>query len=154
MSTNSVTDYTFAKSTPKLDDLSQKAGEETRAEAVAAKETPVSKLTYTSCCGEITAEYYRAHHKIPSIVAIESHYKPEVFALINGPIWIRPFHTAVVIPLLEFGGLKVTVTSRASTVYDVEWQPGSIHYLGGDVSLNISGGGRVVFIFLLFKMRQ
>jgi hypothetical protein len=64
MSTNNTKDYTFAESTQKLYDLALKAGEDTRAEAVAANETPVSKLTYTSRCGEITAEYYSAHHKV------------------------------------------------------------------------------------------
>jgi hypothetical protein len=57
-------EYTYAESTQKLYDLALKAGEETRAEAIAAKETPVSRLTYTSRCGEITAEYYSAHHKV------------------------------------------------------------------------------------------
>jgi hypothetical protein len=64
MSTNSMKDYAYAESTQKLYDLALKAGEETRAEAVAAKETPVSKFTYTSRCGDITAEYYSAHHKV------------------------------------------------------------------------------------------
>jgi hypothetical protein len=83
---------------------------------------------------------------------IESHYKPEVFVMINGPIWIRPLHTAVVIPLLGFGTAKITVINRAGVKYDLVWQPGSIHYLGGDISLDIDGGGRVSFVFLLFKM--
>jgi hypothetical protein len=58
------------------------------------------------------------------------------------------------IPLIESGDSKLIVTSRPGATYDVAWRPGSIHYLGEDVSLNISGGGRVAFIFLLFKMLQ
>jgi hypothetical protein len=71
----------------------------------------------------------------------------------SGSIWIRPKHAAVVIPLLESGGPKIAIKNRAGRSYDVVWQPGSIHYLGGDISLGLSGIGRVVFIFLLFKMQ-
>ena len=56
------------------------------------------------------------------------------------------------IPLLGFGTAKITVINRAGVKYDLVWQPGSIHYLGGDISLDIDGGGRVSFVFLLFKM--
>jgi hypothetical protein len=125
MSTNSIRDYIFAESTPKLHNLARKAGDEIRQQAITATETPVSKLTYTSGYGEITAEYYRAHHKTSSIAAvldyqkIKKHYKPEVFALIDRPIWIRPHHTAVMIPLLESGDSKLIVTSRPGATYDV-----------------------------------
>jgi hypothetical protein len=67
MSTNSVNDYTFEESTTTLRNLVEKAGNETRDEALAAKETnetPVSKLTYTAGCGEVTAEYFKSHHRV------------------------------------------------------------------------------------------
>ena len=64
MSSNSIKDYTFSESTKTLHDLSLRAANEIRAEAAAAKETPVSKLTYTSSCREITAEYLKVHHKV------------------------------------------------------------------------------------------
>jgi hypothetical protein len=66
-----------------------------------------------------------------SSIVIESHYKLEVFAHIDGPLWIKPLHTAVVIPILELGASTVTLTSRAGVKYDVVWQLGSIHCLGG-----------------------
>jgi len=160
MSTSNENDYTFVEPTTALQNLAQIAGDETREEAVAAKQTPVSKLTYTAGCKEITAEYYRTRQKNSSSAKVLDHeriknyYKPEVFALINGPVWIRPLHIAVVIPLIESGSPKITVTSRQGKTYDVAWRPGSIHYLGGDVSLNIEGGGRAVFVFLLFEMAK
>ena len=64
MSADSVGDYIFLKPTPKLHDLTVKARDETREEAIGAKETPVSKLMYTSGCRDVTAEYYREHHKV------------------------------------------------------------------------------------------
>jgi hypothetical protein len=76
-----------------------------------------------------------------------------VFVLINGPIWVRPKHTAVVIPLLKMGSPKITVRNRKGKTYDVAWETGSIHYLGEDISLDMEKGGKVVFLFLLFKMR-
>ena len=83
---------------------------------------------------------------------IESHSKPEVCALINGPIWVKPGHTAVVIPLIEIGSPRITVKNRQGGTYDVVWHAGSVHYLGEDVALHMDKG-RVVFVFLLFKMR-
>jgi len=139
--------------------LALEAGNTVRAEATAADQGPVSKLTYTAACSEVTAEYYRAHHQISSTLTvvdyrqIENHYKPGVFALIDGPIWVKPEHTAVVIPLLEIGSPRITVRNRQGRTYDVAWHAGSIHYLSEDISLDTDKGGRAVFIFLLFKMR-
>jgi len=66
MSTSNENDYTFVEPTTALQNLAQIAGDETREEAVAAKQTPVSKLTYTAGCKEITAEYYR-NDRIPPL---------------------------------------------------------------------------------------
>ena len=74
--------------------------------------------------------------------------------MINGPIWVKPGHTAVAIPLLEIGSPRVTVRNRQCRIYDVAWHAGSIHYLGEDISLDMDKGGRIVVIFLLFKMRS
>ena len=74
MLTNSITDYIFAKSILKLDDLSQKAREETCAEAIATKETLVLKLTYTLCYREITIKYYRAYYKVSKKHNIQACY--------------------------------------------------------------------------------
>jgi len=160
MSIEDRSDYIFVDATHKLQSLALEARNTTRAEATVADQSPVSKLTYTAACDEVTAEYYRAHHQISSTSTvvdyrqIENHYKPEVFALIiNGPIWVKPGYTAVVIPLVEIGRPRVTVRTRQGRTYDVAWHAGSIHYLGEDISLDMDKGGRVVFIFLLFKMR-
>lgn len=64
MPTNDTTDYATEGSTQTLQSLAQKAGNDTREEALAAKDTtPVSKLTYTASCREVT-EYYTTHHKV------------------------------------------------------------------------------------------
>lgn len=65
MSTSNAVNYLSIQSTATLRSLAQNAGNERREEAVAAKETmPVSKLTYTPKCGEVTTEYYKAHHQV------------------------------------------------------------------------------------------
>ena len=73
--------------------------------------------------------------------------------MINGPIWVKPGHAAVVIPLLAIGSPKITVRNRKGRTYDVAWYEGSIHYLGEDMAVDMDQVGRVGFIFLLFKMR-
>ena len=64
MSTESTNDYIFADATSVLRSLAHKAGDETRAQAAAVDQGPVSLLTYTAGCGEVTTEYYRAHHQV------------------------------------------------------------------------------------------
>ncbi|KAH8797822.1 hypothetical protein F5884DRAFT_147453 [Xylogone sp. PMI_703] len=180
MSVNSEGDYLFVESDKKLQSLAETAGNETREEALAApeaSETPVSKLTSTPGCEEVISEYYKTYHKKHSVTEafdyqnIETYYKPEVFAWKRGPIWIRPSHFAVVIPLFEFGSPKIILTGKERpnhppgreepigqgkqrSKYNIAWQPGSIHYCGGDVSLDMTGGGKAVFIFLLFKIKR
>ena len=72
--------------------------------------------------------------------------------MINGPIWVKPGHAAVVIPLLAIGSPRITVRNRDGRTYDVAWNAGSVHYLGEDMAVDMDNGGRVGFIFLLFKM--
>lgn len=67
---------------------------------------------------------------------------------------MRAGHTAVVIPLLVIGNPKSIAKDKDGRQYNVLWETGSIHYLAGDVTLETDRGGRVVFIFLLFKMRD
>jgi hypothetical protein len=50
---------------------------------------------------------------------IENYYKPEVFAFMGTPIWIRTGHTAVVIPLLAIGEPKVTTKDRQGGSYNI-----------------------------------
>jgi hypothetical protein len=64
MSIESTSDYIFADATPKLQSLALRAGNETRAEATTADQSPVTKLTYTAACDEVTAEYFKAHHQV------------------------------------------------------------------------------------------
>lgn len=157
MSIEDKKDYISADATAKMQSLALEAGNATREEAIKADQTPVSRLSYTAACREVTAEYYRAHQISPTVLddrQIENHYKPEVFALLNGPIWIKPEHTAVVIPLSKIGSPRIIVKNRNGKTYNVAWQTGSIHYLGEDISLDMEEGGKVVFLFLLFKMRQ
>jgi hypothetical protein len=70
MSTNSANDYKVADPTPILQNLAEKAGNETREEALAAKDTPVSRLTYTAGCRDVTAEYYKTYHKVSRVLDI------------------------------------------------------------------------------------
>lgn len=67
---------------------------------------------------------------------------------------MRTGHTAVVIPLLVIGNPKSIAKDKDGRRYDIVWEIGSIHCLAEDVTLETDGGGRVVFIFLLFKMRD
>ncbi len=60
MATNNVDDYTFVEPTTVLQNLAQIAADRTREEAATATQTPVSKLTYTPGCSQITTEYQRA----------------------------------------------------------------------------------------------
>jgi len=60
----------------------------------------------------------------------------------------------VMIPLLVIGSPKSIAKDKDSKRYNIIWEIGSIHYLAEDVTLETDGGGRVVFIFLLFKMRE
>jgi hypothetical protein len=64
MSTESRNDYIFVDATPIMQSLAHKARNETRAQAAVADQSPVSKLTYTAGCGEVTTEYYKAHHQV------------------------------------------------------------------------------------------
>lgn len=57
-------DYIFVDATPRLQSLALGAGNAARAEATTADQIPVSRLTYTAACHEITTEYYRAHHQV------------------------------------------------------------------------------------------
>jgi len=156
MATDAVSDYLYTPSTPTLQVLARKASDEIREDFARAKETPVSKLGYTPGCVEITAEYYRSHHKAAPTAKpmnyqeIESYYKPEIFALIKGPIWIREKHSAVVIPLL--GNPKALFRNRQGDTREIRWEAGSIHHFGGDISLDLNEEAKVTFIFLLFKM--
>ena len=73
---------------------------------------------------------------------IEIYYKPEVVGLKTHPIWITTEHIAVVMRLLKSGSSKSTVNGppnqegKPPRIYDTVWQTGSIHYLGGDVTLD------------------
>jgi len=70
MSTSNAVNYMFIQSTATLRSLAQNAGDKSCEEAVAAKETmPVSKLTYTSKCREVTTEYYKIHHQVSQSMA-------------------------------------------------------------------------------------
>lgn len=64
MSNEDGKDYIFVDATHTLRSLALEAGNATRAEATAASQSPVSKLTQTAACGEVTAEYYGAHHQV------------------------------------------------------------------------------------------
>jgi hypothetical protein len=50
---------------------------------------------------------------------IKNYPKPEVYALINEPIWVKPGHTAVVILLIEIRSLRITVKNRQGGTYDM-----------------------------------
>lgn len=64
MSVESTKDYIFADATPKLQSLALRVGNEASAEVTAADQSPVTKLTYTALCDEVTAEYFKAHHQV------------------------------------------------------------------------------------------
>ncbi len=67
---------------------------------------------------------------------------------------MRTGHTAVAIPLLVIGNPKSVAKDKDGRRYNIVWETGSIHYLAEDITLETDGVGRVVFIFLLFKMRD
>jgi hypothetical protein len=52
------------------------------------------------------------------------------------------------------GSPKSIAKDKDGRWYNIIWEIGSIHYLAEDVTLETDRGGRVVFIFLLFKMRE
>ncbi len=85
---------------------------------------------------------------------IESYYKPEVFAFMGSPIWVWTRYTAVVIPLLMISNPKSVAKDKDGRWYNIVLEMGSIHYLVEDITLKTDRVGRVVFIFLLFKMRD
>ena len=70
------------------------------------------------------------------------------------PIWIPTGHTAVIIPLLVIDNPISIAKDKNRVQYNIVWETGSLHYFAEDSILETDGGGRVVFIFQLFKMRD
>jgi hypothetical protein len=58
------------------------------------------------------------------------------------------------IPLLTIGNPMSTAKDKDGARYNIIWETESIHYFAEDVTFETEGGGRVVFIFQLFKMRD